>query len=251
MSVRLMSWAFGQKIDPAPKLVLVALADHANGETGLCIPSQQALAVQCSMSVRSVQRHIQTLEEAGLLRRERRTRGEGRGRTTDRYYLGDQHDNSGLTRQERPTNTTIATDQHDTVVVAEPEENQKGTKPPAAAPRPRQKDLLFEALVQVSGQRLDRLTKSERGRINKACQELRQVGATPEQVRAAAGAYKREYPNAAVTATALAANWSKFAPAQGRSAVKVERCSKCLLLLDEDHDEFRCQITAAEREGRL
>jgi DNA-binding transcriptional ArsR family regulator len=201
------------------------------------------------MSVRTVQRHIATLEEAGLLRRERRSRGEGRGRTTDRYYLGDQGDNPGLTRQTTTTNTTIQDDLGDTVVVAEPEENRKGTETLAAAPRPRQRDLLFEALVQVSGQRLDRLTKSERGRINKAAQELRQVGATPDQVTRAAATYRREYPNAALTATALAANWSKFAPAPAQNPVRVERCPVCMQMLDADHDEFRCQITAQQRSG--
>jgi hypothetical protein len=120
-----MSWAFKQDVEPGPKLVLLALADHANGQTGLCIPGQKLLADQCSMSVRTVQRHIQVLEDAGLLRREARMRGQGRGRTSDRYHLGDQGDNPAPTRQVGTTNATNQDDQYDTVGVAEPEENRK------------------------------------------------------------------------------------------------------------------------------
>jgi DNA-binding MarR family transcriptional regulator len=120
-----MAWAFGQRIDPPAKLVLLALADHANGQTGLCIPGQKLLAEQCSMSVRTVQRHLQTLEARGLIRRETRMRGQGRGRTSDRYYLGDQGDNPASTRQDATTNATNQDDQCDTAGVAEPEENRK------------------------------------------------------------------------------------------------------------------------------
>jgi DNA-binding transcriptional ArsR family regulator len=122
-----MSWAFDVTVPPGPKLVLLALADRANSDTGLCIPGQKLLAKHCSMSVRTVQRHLQTLEEAGLIRRETRMRGEGRGRTSDRYYLSDQGDKTGPMRQNTTTNATIQDDQHDAIGVAEPEGNQKGT----------------------------------------------------------------------------------------------------------------------------
>jgi DNA-binding MarR family transcriptional regulator len=120
VSMELMIWAFKQDVPPSPKLVLLALADHANGATGLCIPGQNTLAQQCNMSVRSVQRHLDTLEELGFIARQTRMRGEGRGRTSDRYYLGP-------TRQNETTNLTNQDDQPDNVVVAEPEENRKRT----------------------------------------------------------------------------------------------------------------------------
>jgi biotin operon repressor len=213
MSLDLMSWAFKQNIEPGPKLVLLALADHANGQTGLCIPGQKLLAEQCSMSVRTVQRHIQVLEDSGLLRREARMRGQGRGRTSDRYYLGDQGDKSALTRQDDTTKATNQDDQCDTVGVAEPEENRK-EEPLAAAPREkftRPADTLFETVANVCGITLTGLTRSSRGQLNRAVKELREVGATEQDVTAKAKAYRTQYPNATLTPSALVKHWASFA----------------------------------------
>lgn len=80
------------------------------------------------------------------------------------------------------------------------------------APTARKRDLLFESVVEVCGQDPQRLTASERGRINRALKDLREVGATPEQVRKAASKWTVTYPNAKLTPTAIAANWTTIAP---------------------------------------
>ena len=213
MSLDLMSWAFKQPVDPGPKLVLLALADHANGQTGLCIPGQKLLAEQCSMSVRTVQRHLMALEDEGYVRREARMRGAGRGRTSDRYYLGDQRDSSAPKRQDDTTKATNQDDQHDTVVVAEPEGNRK-KEPLADKPQEsstKKRDTLFETIAEVCGISLTGMTRSSRGQLNKAVKELREIGTTDEQVRHKAKAYKAQYPNATLTPTALIKHWSSFA----------------------------------------
>ncbi len=46
----------------------------------------------------------------------------------------------------------------------------------------RNKDLIFENLANVCGMDWTKLTKSERGRLNQAVKELKEVGATPEDV---------------------------------------------------------------------
>jgi DNA-binding transcriptional MocR family regulator len=208
-----MSWAFKQPVEPGPKLVLLALADHANGQTGLCIPGQKSLAKQCSMSVRTVQRHIQVLEDANLLRREARMRGEGRGRTSDRYYLGDQGDKSGLTRQVDATNATNQDDQHDTVGVAEPEENRK--EEPIAATPPKEsaknRDEVFEAVAEACGHNLKSLTRTARGQLNKAVKELKEVEATVQQISGKAAAFRKQYPGMTLTPTALIKHWAALA----------------------------------------
>lgn len=67
MSVEAMTWAFSQPLPPAPKLVLLALANAANRE-GLCWPGIEALcAAVRPMQRRQVQRHVQQLAEWGLL----------------------------------------------------------------------------------------------------------------------------------------------------------------------------------------
>lgn len=86
--------------------------------------------------------------------------------------------------------------------------------PDACAPaRESRRDDLFETLVEVCyGAPYDqvRLTRSERGRVNAAVKELRAVGATADEVRKRAEAYRRRWPSVDLTPTALAANWAKL-----------------------------------------
>lgn len=86
----------------------------------------------------------------------------------------------------------------------------------------RQPDKLWEALTSVCHANTSEMTKSERGRYNKALKELREVGATPESIRARAGAYKMKYPNLDVTPTALAAHWSSL-KGSGSAISRLER----------------------------
>jgi len=55
-----------------------ALADHANNKTGLCWPKMETLAGILNRSVRTVQRHLHLLKEAGLIEFVNRRRWKGR-----------------------------------------------------------------------------------------------------------------------------------------------------------------------------
>jgi DNA-binding transcriptional ArsR family regulator len=128
-----MTWAFEQDIEPHAKLVLLALANRANHETGVCHPGQQLIGRECSMSDRTVRRHLKRLTDAGLVTRRARMLPEGRGRTSDEYRLAyyqpdRMSERSGPTGQKLTTNRTEMDDQPDTVVqgtVREPKENPK------------------------------------------------------------------------------------------------------------------------------
>ena len=73
---------------------------------------------------------------------------------------------------------------------------------------PRERDLLWEALVEVCGADSSEMTNSERGRYNKALKELKEVNARPEDIKARAGRYRMKFPGADLTPTALVAHWS-------------------------------------------
>lgn len=77
----------------------------------------------------------------------------------------------------------------------------------------RTRDLLWEALVKTCRADDDEMTKSERGRYNKALKELREAGATPEEIEKRGRQYRRTYPDSTMTPTALAAHWSALRPA--------------------------------------
>jgi hypothetical protein len=80
-----MAWAWLTKLPPTPKLVLTALADIADDQ-GLCWPSVRAMAQKCSLSERSVQRILQSLQSQQLLSIEPQFRKDG-SRSSNRYRL--------------------------------------------------------------------------------------------------------------------------------------------------------------------
>ena len=85
MSIKLMSCVFELPLRPADKLVLLAIADHANDE-GHGWPSIETLANKSSVSRRTVLRILKGLEGAGLLNRQKRSRKNG-SRTSSLYKL--------------------------------------------------------------------------------------------------------------------------------------------------------------------
>ena len=68
MSFQDMAWAVDQKCESAgQKLVLLMLANHANGHTGQCNPSHKRLADECNMGISTLKRNISGLEDSGFL----------------------------------------------------------------------------------------------------------------------------------------------------------------------------------------
>jgi hypothetical protein len=68
MSHRAVSWALDRNdLKPAPWIVLIQLADRHNKDTLRCDPCQALLATDCNMHRASVNRHLETLVQAGLI----------------------------------------------------------------------------------------------------------------------------------------------------------------------------------------
>lgn len=100
MSNPAIKWAWAQKVGGhIDRLVLLALADHANPTTHQCWPSQQSLARQAMCSTDSVQRACKRLEASGLITRAKRGDKVG-GRASDLYTLLVS-DTAELSRTER------------------------------------------------------------------------------------------------------------------------------------------------------
>lgn len=87
MSVKAMTWAWEQDLKPGPKFVLVALADHSDGN-GVCWPGHELIADKCGLSRQTVVEHIGFLERAAppFLHAERTRDTKGREGKA-RYYL--------------------------------------------------------------------------------------------------------------------------------------------------------------------
>lgn len=81
MAIAAVAWAFEQRLaNPSAKLVLLALADHADGN-GMCWPSLARLEQRTSLSRSSVIRALADLESRRLIVRTRR------GQTSNCYHL--------------------------------------------------------------------------------------------------------------------------------------------------------------------
>jgi len=85
MSVAAMAWAWGVDVRPGLKLVLLALADHADNR-GRCWPGIDGVALKTGMSTRQVKRCVSELSGNGLINISRRG-GTGAGRNTSVYDL--------------------------------------------------------------------------------------------------------------------------------------------------------------------
>lgn len=89
MSHEATIWAIrqtGKGLSPAAKLVLWHLADRHNPDLG-CFPRQSRLAADCEMARSTVNEHLATLEEKGLIRRERRHNNVTHQRIPTRYFF--------------------------------------------------------------------------------------------------------------------------------------------------------------------
>jgi len=92
MSHKATNWAVEQRgIKPIAKVLLWHLADRHHPENG-CFPSQAALAEFCEISRSSVNRHLEELEEAGLIRRQQRIDRVTKKQKPTRYILAFEED---------------------------------------------------------------------------------------------------------------------------------------------------------------
>lgn len=83
MSVRLMGAVFDLDVPGPEKLVLLAMADHARDDGTGCYPSMDTLARKTSQSRRGVQKIMRRLEQKGLIKPSKLSRG----RVTTEYEI--------------------------------------------------------------------------------------------------------------------------------------------------------------------
>jgi hypothetical protein len=87
VSAKAVGWALEQRLQPAPKIALVVLADCMNNETKKCCPSQRFIAEHVGCSDRTVRTYLDTLESEGLIRRVPRRHPVSGARLSDGYIL--------------------------------------------------------------------------------------------------------------------------------------------------------------------
>lgn len=175
-----------------------------NEKGGSCFPSVPTLARETGFAESTVRDSLKELAERGWL--ERDIRG---GRESNRYRAmvptppGDGGVSNGSPHRESVVTPPL-------VGAEDVIEDGEGSKEPSLARgngKPRERDVLWDALVAEFG---EPLTAGERKRLNGVCKELRGANALPEQIPQAARAWASEFPDATLTDTALAKHWTRL-----------------------------------------
>jgi hypothetical protein len=86
MSQSVQNWSYGCRLKPGPKAVLNALAWRADRNSWRAHPGIKQLALDTGFDARSVQRHLDSLESDGLVRRHRQHASDGH-RKVDEFEL--------------------------------------------------------------------------------------------------------------------------------------------------------------------
>lgn len=89
-------------------------------------------------------------------------------------------------------------------------------------------------MITVCGINAQGLTKTGRGQINAALKELREIGATPTDIEAKAKVYRKTWPDATLTPTALVKHWAALTT----KVEQVRRTCECGQPYDKHLDEF-------------
>lgn len=69
MSIDLVAACLWLDLPPARKLVLLALCERANLETGYCLPGRDEIAMRASLTVRRTSPHLVALKDTGYIKR--------------------------------------------------------------------------------------------------------------------------------------------------------------------------------------
>jgi len=207
VSIEALNWAWQQQCpNPTAKLVLMALADHANSD-GECWPAMKRIAQLTGVSPRQVSTHIVALEKLGHVTKGDRRRWQGQLRGWEyRVNVGSQDTSGSQLPVASGSPVQPPAEAH---FRSEPsEKHQKEISTPRA--QVRQVDKLWDAVCRACQIDAKSLTKSGRGALNKAVKELREAGATADDVAARSDAYRKAYPNAACTPMALTKHWASL-----------------------------------------
>ena len=108
----------------------------------------------------------------------------------------------------------------DTELVSANALTQTETESPRRARAP---DPIFDTFCEVLQLDSKRLNKTERGRLNSACKDIRDVNGTTDDIRLAAERYRQKWPDIDITAKAIAGNWQSLLNGVGEPRAETGR----------------------------
>jgi hypothetical protein len=202
MSYPALSWAIRQRLDPIPRLVLLALADRAD-KRGLCWPSVAWLADFCGFHRATIMRELKRLQRAQLIEQ-----------------TGDR---KGITNQVRVYRLRL---DEDGLPLPMPEpERRKGSPPGDTSERGKCRsigDTLNGLKVSLNGATVSEVGKSRSGATGSSRRPV-----APNAGKGRSGATRNQlepvnYPlhAGAGASAAIFAEWNRMASASGLSIAR-------------------------------
>ena len=110
MSIQAVAWALEQDLPAHPKLVLVAIANHANHTDGYCWLKAETIAQEASSNPRSVWRYVAALVRNGYIRKAPKRGADGKQRANDYWILFNRDPNPWDWGKSDPTSGSAPTD---------------------------------------------------------------------------------------------------------------------------------------------
>lgn len=206
-----------ERVNDRAVRVYAAVASFADYDTLETFALQLRMAERLGVSVKTVQRGLQDLLDSGwILSRPRKQKGRKVGNlyTVVRHNRSDTSDDtsdesgsdtSGRT-EATPLSTTEATH---AVVSLLSDQLPRPSNETTCLPEGKRTDQLWEAVMLacgISGQ----ITNGARAGYGKAVKELREAGATPDDVAERGRNHRQMWPHASLTPHSLAKHWAEL-----------------------------------------
>ena len=218
---------------PVVRHVLFALSLYMSERGDSAFPGASRLAHDTGLAKRTVLGALGVAEAAGWLEVKRRGGSHRGGQRLATEYsanipTGDRAapvtDDHRYVSERSPVTLTTPTGDPPAPHVVKKATRKTPLLPVVAEATPaRRTDELFNALAEALGIVPGELTPSARGAMNKALADLRKVGADADEIYERAAVYRRMYPNAALTPSALARHWPQLIEKNVRASSPVGR----------------------------
>lgn len=207
----------GSSLPSAARHVAHAISLYMNRSGGSAFPGAARLAIDTALSLRTVRTALSALEAEGwLIVVQRGGSAPGKPRTATEYCVGFPTTSAGdapvqemhsCSSKHRPVHLTTPTSARDAPQVGRKE---PVNKPIASISVEAGEDTLRSALIEAIGWDVNSITKSGNGALAKAVKDIAEVGGRAGDVQTVVARYRKRYPEAGVTPSAIAKHWASF-----------------------------------------
>ena len=179
------------------KVIYSILCGFADSE-GKAYPSRSTISKRAKCSIKSVDRSIKELENLGALKVIRRKKPDGNNEVNI-YTL--------IRANPVPSDNIDATPNVPAVPSLPPDKSPKENH---IKKTNRRRDLIFEELANQCGIDWKKAPKNELGRLQKATKQMKEIEATPEEIKSVGEWYKSNWKDIEITPTAIVNNFSSI-----------------------------------------